>query len=87
MNRLLSVLYLIGFVEVSLLAALASSLFSVAHWLLCQLLRLISIFYQTITRLTKETITTATKNETRWIVIRLGKFSILLGKKNESRPD
>jgi hypothetical protein len=30
----------------------------------------------------------ATKNDTDWIVIRFGKFSILLGKKNDaSKPD
>jgi len=78
---------LLGFVVLCTLAVLVSSLSSVAHWLLVQLLCLIASFYQTITRLMKETITTATKNETRWIVIRLGKFSILLGRKNESRPN
>jgi hypothetical protein len=27
-----------------------------------------------------------TKNQTDWLVIKLGKFSILLGKKNASKP-
>jgi hypothetical protein len=27
-----------------------------------------------------------TKNQTNWIVIKIGKFSILLGKKNASKP-
>ncbi len=78
---------LLGFVVLCTLAVLASLLSSVGRWLLVLALKLIRHFYQTITRLMKETITTATKNETRWIVIRLGKFSILLGKKNESRPN
>jgi hypothetical protein len=28
-----------------------------------------------------------TKNQTDWLVIKLGKFSILLGRKNASKPD
>jgi hypothetical protein len=36
---------------------------------------------------TLATIARTTKNETDWIVIRLGKFSILLGKKNATKSD
>jgi hypothetical protein len=46
-------------------------------------MKLITKLYQTVTRLSKDMISTATKADTRWIVIRLGKFSILLGRKND----
>jgi len=78
---------IIGFVVISISAATVSIVFSFLQLILKSILKLIAKLYQTITRLTKETISTATKADTRWIVIRLGKFSILLGRKNANLSD
>ena len=84
---LLSVLEVLGFVALCTSAVLASLVLSVARSLLVLALRIISNIYQTITRLTRKTISVVTKADTRWIVIRIGRFSILLGKKNASTTD
>lgn len=79
---------LIGFVALSISAVLVSLVSSVALSILRLAIRLLSKLYQIITKLSKETISTATKADTQWLVIRIGKFSILLGRKNDvSKPD
>jgi hypothetical protein len=46
-------------------------------------MKLLSRLYQIVTKFGRGVVSTATKADTRWIVIRLGKFSILLGRKND----
>lgn len=75
---------LIGFVALSTSAALVSALLSLAQLLLRCLLRLIEKilkFFRLVKQKMLAIISRAEKNDTDWIVIRFGKFSILLGKK------
>lgn len=82
---------LIGFVGLSTSAVLVSLVLSLAQILLRYLLRLIEKilkFFRLVKQKMLATTSRATKNDTDWIVIRFGKFSILLGKKNDaSKPD
>ena len=78
---------ILGFVVISTSAATVCILSSFLRLTLKSILKLIAKLYHLINRITKETISTATKADTKWIVIRIGKFSILLGKKDESRPN
>ena len=87
MKYFLLVSDLIGFVALCTSAVLASLVLSVARFLVILVLRLINKFWNLIIKLRKEVFSTATKADTRWIVIRLGKFSVLLGKKDVSKPD
>ncbi len=84
MKSFLFGLDLIGFVALSTSAALVSALLSLAQLLLRYLLRLIEKilkFFRLVKQKMLATISRAAKNDTDWIVIRFGKFSILLGKK------
>ncbi len=87
MKYFLSGLDLIGFVALSTSAVLVSSVLSLAQLLLRYLLRLIEKilkFFRLVKKKMLATISRAAKNDTDWIVIRFGKFSILLGKKNNA---
>jgi len=87
MKYFLSGLDLIGFVALSMSAVLVSSVLSLVQLLLRYLLRLIEKilkFFRLVKQKILATISRAAKNDTDWIVIRFGKFSILLGKKNNA---
>jgi len=83
MQLCLSFLEVIGFVVLSTSAGLVALVFSVVLSILRILIKLLTKLYQILTRLSKGVLSTATKADTRWIVIRLGKFSILLGRKDD----
>ncbi len=74
---------IIGFVVISMSAAMVSIVSSFLQLILRYVLKLIAAILNSIHSFSQSVFTRTNKNGTNWIVIRLGKFSILLGKKND----
>jgi len=88
MKYFLFVSEIIGFVAISTSAVMVSLAFSFLRLTLSYALKLIAMALKSIHSFSQNVFTRTTKNGTNWLVIRLGKFSILLGRKNDvSKPD
>jgi len=72
---------IIGFVVISMSAATVSIVSSFLQLILRYVLKLAAAILNSIHSFSQNAFTRTNKNGTNWIVIRLGKFSILLGKK------
>ena len=75
---------IIGFVAISISAVTVSLLFSFLRLILRYVLKLIAMVLNSIHSFSQNAFTRTSKNGTNWLVIRLGKFSILLGRKNDA---
>ena len=75
---------IIGFVAISTSAVMVSIVFSFSRLITSYVLKLVATVLNSIHKLSQNVFTRTNKNGTNWIVIRLGKFSILLGKKNDA---
>jgi len=75
---------IIGFVAISISAAMVSLVFSFSRLTLSYVLKLIAMVLSSIQSFSQNAFTRTNKNGTNWLVIRLGKFSILLGRKNDA---
>ena len=74
---------IIGFVAISISAATVSIVSSFLRLIMSYPLKLAAAILNFIHKFSQQAFTRTNKNGTNWIVIRLGKFSILLGRKND----
>lgn len=87
MKYYLFVSEIIGFVAISTSAATVSIVFSFLRLTLSYVLKLIAIVLNYIHSFSQNAFTRTNKNGTNWLVIRLGNFSILLGRKERKNAN
>jgi ABC-type nickel/cobalt efflux system permease component RcnA len=87
MKYFLFVSEIIGFVAISTSAVMVSLAFSFLRLTLSYVLKLIAMVLRFLSALKMKTFQRTTKGGSDWLVVRIGKFSILLGKKNVSKSD
>lgn len=83
MRLFLSSLDLVGFLALSISAGLASLVVSLFRWIMSAFLELVSKLVRALRRLKmkKMEFMTASKNGTKWYRLRIGSWSLMIGRK------
>lgn len=84
MKYYLSISEVIGFVAISISAVTASILFSFLRQTVSYILKLTAKILKFFSALKMKMFQRTTKGGSDWLVVRIGKFSVLLGRKNDA---